>query len=113
MRDRLMQRLAERRERHVERGKVYRVAVAATGFAVFAAGLAMLVLPGPGLLTIAVGLALLALEFAWAERLLGRTLDRVDRVRPKSRRSGGLTLLALAIAGAAAALLIDVPFLPV
>jgi hypothetical protein len=35
-----------------------------------AAGLAMLVLPGPGLLTLAAGMAILALEFPWARRLL-------------------------------------------
>jgi uncharacterized protein (TIGR02611 family) len=113
MRDRIMQRVTERRARHVARGRAYRVAVAVAGFAVLVAGLAMLVLPGPGLLTIAVGLALLALEFAWAERLLGRTLDRVERVRPKSRRSGGLTILTVAIAAAAAVLLLDLPFVPV
>lgn len=30
----------------------------------------MLVLPGPAILVIPIGLAILALEFAWAERLL-------------------------------------------
>ena len=34
------------------------------------AGIAMLVLPGPGWLTIAAGLAVLATEFAWARRWL-------------------------------------------
>jgi len=45
----------------------------------------MLVLPGPGLVTVAIGLSMLALEFAWAERLLGKALDRLERVRPKER----------------------------
>jgi len=36
------------------------------------AGLAMLALPGPGWLTIAAGLAVLAREFSWARRLLDR-----------------------------------------
>jgi uncharacterized protein (TIGR02611 family) len=44
--------------------------VAAVGSAMLAAGLAMLVLPGPGLLTLAAGMAILALEFPWARRLL-------------------------------------------
>ena len=46
------------------------------------AGVAMLVLPGPGLLVIALGYALLALEYAWARHhlaLLGRGLSRVRR----------------------------------
>jgi uncharacterized protein (TIGR02611 family) len=43
-----------------------------TGFTLLMAGVLMLVLPGPGLVTIAIGLALLAGEFLWAKRLLER-----------------------------------------
>jgi hypothetical protein len=50
-----------------------RAIVAAGGFALLIGGLAMLVLPGPGALAVAFGLATLALEFGWAERLLRRT----------------------------------------
>ena len=45
----------------------------------------MLVLPGPGMLVVAIGLSMLALEFAWAERLLAKALDRLERIRPKER----------------------------
>jgi len=62
-----------------------RIVFAATGLVVLLGGLAMLVLPGPGLVTVAIGLSMLALEFAWAERLLGKALDRLERVRPKER----------------------------
>lgn len=48
------------------------------------AGLALPILPGWAL--IAVGLFMLALEFAWAERLLQGTWDRLDRVRERARR---------------------------
>lgn len=41
-------------------------AVALIGTGLLAAGLILLVLPGPGLLVIAVGLAVLAREFTWA-----------------------------------------------
>jgi uncharacterized protein (TIGR02611 family) len=41
-----------------------------TGIALTLLGLALLVLPGPGILTIAAGLAVLATEFVWARRLL-------------------------------------------
>jgi hypothetical protein len=37
------------------------------------AGLAMLVLPGPGIVVILAGLAVLATEFVWARRILERT----------------------------------------
>ena len=50
-----------------------RLAVFLLGTAIVGAGLAMLVLPGPGLLIIIVGLAVLATEFVWAERALDRT----------------------------------------
>lgn len=42
------------------------------GFALLAAGVIMLPLPGPGWLIIAAGLAILANEFPWAHRLLTR-----------------------------------------
>lgn len=65
-------RLGERKERHASRSRLYRIGFAAAGLAVLAAGLAMLVLPGPGLLVTALALGMLALEFRWAERVLLR-----------------------------------------
>jgi len=75
----LHDRLAERRARHLQRGHVKRTAVVLAGFAVVIVGVLLLVLPGPGVALIAAGLALLALEFAWAERLLGAALRRGSR----------------------------------
>jgi len=46
--------------------------VGVIGFVLLAIGVALLVLPGPGLLVIAAGIAVLALEFPWAERLSKR-----------------------------------------
>ena len=43
-----------------------RIAVTAVGGAVVAGGLAMLVLPGPGILVVALGFAILGTEYAWA-----------------------------------------------
>ena len=40
------------------------------GFTLVAAGVAMLLLPGPGVVTIALGLAILSTEFLWARRWL-------------------------------------------
>ena len=48
-----------------------RAGVTVAGPLVVLAGVAMLVLPGPGLVVIALGLALLALEYEWARGLVG------------------------------------------
>lgn len=50
-----------------------RIAVTVIGFAVLIAGIIMVVTPGPGVLVIVAGLAILATEWAWAERALDRT----------------------------------------
>lgn len=49
------------------------------------AGIAMLVLPGPGWLAIIAGLALLARRFDWAQGLLRRTHERLPRRIAESR----------------------------
>jgi tellurite resistance protein TerC len=58
-----------------------KVGVAVGGGALLLAGVAMLVLPGPGLLVMIAGLSLLAREFAWAQRPLSAMKTRVRRVR--------------------------------
>jgi len=66
-----------------------RAGIAIVGGVVVLAGVAMLVLPGPGVLTIAAGLALLALEFQAArdlrDQLAGWVRARVLRDEAKSR----------------------------
>jgi uncharacterized protein (TIGR02611 family) len=86
-RHRLLTSLEERRARHLERPKVIRLLVVLAGATVALAGVAMLVLPGPAFVVIPVGLALLALEFAWAERLLERAVDQAEKAKQKA---GGL-----------------------
>lgn len=54
------------------------------GGTVVLVGIALLVLPGPGWLVIAGGLAILATEFFWAKRALRRAKAAVARVRRKS-----------------------------
>ena len=103
-RRRFVEKVRERRERHRQRGRIVRAAVALAGFVVVLAGLAMIPLPGPGLLIVAAGLAILALEFAWAERWLERTIEQVDAAGDKVKRAsraqqvilGLLVVLALA-----------------
>jgi tellurite resistance protein TerC len=53
------------------------------GFTVLAAGIAMLVLPGPGWVTIAVALAILAGEYVWARNLLDRLKEAGGRLGAK------------------------------
>ena len=67
-----------------------RIAVTVVGFAVVAAGLAMFVLPGPGILVVALGFAILGTEYAWAAAALEKTkvaaekAGRVAKVAVKS-----------------------------
>ena len=51
---------------------VRRVVVAVVGITILLVGLALLVLPGPAFIVIPIGLAILALEFEWARRMLKR-----------------------------------------
>ena len=53
-----------------------RVARIAAGLGLVLLGLFLLVLPGPGILTIAGGLAILAIDFVWARRVLDWMKDR-------------------------------------
>jgi tellurite resistance protein TerC len=57
-----------------------RLVVLVVGGTVLLVGIAMLVLPGPGILVVAAGLVLLGTEFAWARRLLARVRETTDLV---------------------------------
>lgn len=115
----LIERVRARRDRHKERNRIYRAAFAVTGFVVLAAGVIMLVTPGPGIPVIILGLGMLALEFAWAERWLERLVTRaeqaVDHVTKGSpvRQAALLSAGAIAIvAGVVMVIFWDIPFLP-
>jgi hypothetical protein len=58
--------------------------IALSGGTVLLIGVAMLVLPGPGLPIMAAGLAIPATEFLWARRAGRRAKGTVARVRRKS-----------------------------
>ncbi len=57
--------------------------IALIGGTVLLVGLALLVLPGPGLPIIAAGLAILATEFLWAKRALRKTQGAVAKASRK------------------------------
>jgi uncharacterized protein (TIGR02611 family) len=73
-----------------------RLLVFIVGVAVLAAGVAMLALPGPGVVVIIVGLVILATEFAWAERMLDKTTEKAAGAATKvtGNKSGQLALAA-------------------
>jgi len=62
---------------------VRRILILLIGSTVVIFGVLLLVLPGPGILVIIVGLAILATEFAWAEALLRAARERAARVVTK------------------------------
>jgi uncharacterized protein (TIGR02611 family) len=115
----LIERVRARQEQHRRRNRLVRVGFAAAGFVVLAAGVVMLVTPGPGIPVIVLGLTMLALEFAWAERSLERILDRaeraVDQVTQGSplRRALVVAVGVVALAGVVALVVLwDIPFFP-
>ena len=61
------------------------------GVTVVGIGIALLVLPGPGILVMIGGLALLATEFAWAEGLLHKAKLYYQRTKKKISRKTAST----------------------
>lgn len=76
----------ERVRRHPVLRPAYRTAVFLTGVVVLVTGVVLLVLPGPGWLLIFLALAILATEFAWAQRLLTAAKGKYSQVRARTRR---------------------------
>lgn len=56
-----------------------RIVVAVIGGTVLVGGIIMLVTPGPGLAIVLLGLAILAIEFAWAKLWLDKVRHSVTR----------------------------------
>ncbi|MGH3105513.1 MAG: PGPGW domain-containing protein [Gaiellaceae bacterium] len=118
---RTMERVRERKERHKQRGKLYRAAFVIVGALLILAGVALSLpgVPGPGLIVIAVGLGILALEFDRAERLLERLLERLERMSDQTSRApawlrtlGFLALVLLAVGSIAVVVFLDISFFP-
>ncbi len=57
-----------------------RIAISVVGGTVLLIGIALIVLPGPALVVIPVGLTILGLEFAWARRWLRTVKERSGNV---------------------------------
>lgn len=65
-----------------------RIAVSVVGGVLVVAGLVMLVLPGPGIVVLAIGFAVLGTEYAWAAAALERTKDTATRAGRRVRSIG-------------------------
>jgi uncharacterized protein (TIGR02611 family) len=104
----LLSRLDSWAEKGTVRALLLKVGVTVVGPLVILAGVAMLVLPGPGLLTIAAGFALLALEYPWARHVVAVMGHKLAQARaavlpkdgsPGRRAFGGVLVASVAVAG--------------
>src|SRR3954470_15347242 len=98
----LVERLRAQRERHLERSKLVRFWVTIAGFTILFLGVAMLVLPGPALVVIPIGLAILSLEFSWAGRLLEKALIRAEKAKASAKQTSRAQRIVVAAAVAVA-----------
>lgn len=92
-------------------GAAKRVLLEVLGWVLLLAGVAAMVLPGPGLLLMAAGLAVLSQQYTWAERLLDPVLLRALRAAAEGvetwPRIIASTLGALSLAGFGALWIIE------
>ena len=118
----LLIKLQERKARHKQRHIVHRAAVVVFGVLIVIVGILLSLpgVPGPGIVTIIVGVGFLALEFDRAERWLERVIlwgdraaERAEQTTTKQRVVVGVATAA-AIAGfVVAAIAWDIPLVPV
>lgn len=73
---------------HLKLHRAHKVVVAVLGGSVMLVGIAMLVLPGPAILVIPLGLAILGTEFLWARRWLKRARALLPNGNKRSPSSG-------------------------
>ncbi|MDA8165128.1 MAG: PGPGW domain-containing protein [Desulfobacteraceae bacterium] len=65
-----------------------RIVVAVVGTTLLVIGLFMIVLPGPAMVVIPLGLGVLSLEFAWARRWLQKVKQRAAQMVNRKREKG-------------------------
>lgn len=81
-------RLQDWTERYHQHGPLFRLLWVIVGALITLAGLVMLVLPGPALAVLPVGLAMLSLEFSSARRVLQSVLAKASGQQPESEAEG-------------------------
>ena len=72
-----------------------RIAITVVGTVILAVGVVLLVAPGPGLVVIAVALAVFAIEYQWARRHLGTVQARARSTALKAAASRVATAYAV------------------
>ena len=113
-------KLRDQRERHRDRSRIVRILFILVGFTLLLGGIAMLVTPGPAFVVIPIGLAILSLEFRWAEEMLERSLEEADKAAKRAAETSRTQRLLAAVATALAVSAVavwavwgDIPLLPV
>lgn len=118
----LLRKLEQRKARHQERGLPARVGIVVIGVLLVLLGILMSGpgIPGPGIVVILLGLSFLALEFDWAERLLGKAIVWAEKAKERAANSSPRQKAASAVAALVAlgafvwaAFVYDIPLLPV
>ena len=118
----LLRKLEQRKARHQERGLPARVGIVVIGVLLVLLGILMSGpgIPGPGIVVILLGLSFLALEFDWAERLLGKAIVWAEKAKERAANSSPRQKAASAVAALVAlgafvwaAIVYDIPLLPV
>jgi hypothetical protein len=102
----LLTRFDDWADENALRAGVRKVVVTVAGPFIVLAGVAMLVLPGPGLVVMGVGFAVLAVEYPWARRVVtaaGHGLSRLRDLMLPRGASGGRRVLGGAMVVAAGA----------
>lgn len=89
-------------------GLITKIVITTVGVVVILVGIVLSGpgIPGPGLLVIVAGLAILATEWDWAERLLDRAREWLERSRQKVRDMDPAVRRRRIVAGLAAALVV-------
>lgn len=65
-----------------------RIVIAVVGVTVLLLGIIMLVTPGPGLIVIPLGLAILSIEFAWARSWLRKVRETISNRNARGQAEG-------------------------
>jgi uncharacterized protein (TIGR02611 family) len=101
----ILDRIEDRREGYENLALPLRILILLVGGTLLVGGVAMLVLPGPAFLVIPIGLAILSLEFAWAQSALEKSVVQGAKAKERaaaSTRAERLTTVAFALGAAAA-----------
>jgi tellurite resistance protein TerC len=73
-----------RKAAHLTYKTARRIVILAVGSTVVAIGVIMLVTPGPGLVVIPIGLAILGIEFAWARHWLRKVREGISSANSRN-----------------------------